>query len=264
MPCDIHYHLIPGFVSSRPVAGDVITATEIANPEFLEVEEMAYTQMELFETFEKTQTIAEKIAQYGVKGLGDCELMVELIRPYLSSRADAKRTANEILDALNCNVTPSLTDLTSIKGVSKELASGILIALEFGRRKGEKTARSITSPNDIYRETYHFTHEEQEHFIVMALNGAHEILFTKCITTGIVNKTLAHPREVFSDAIKARATAIAIAHNHPSGTLEPSDDDISLTKRIRLAGDILGIKVLDHLIITDKSYYSFLEHGMLE
>ena len=224
---------------------------------------MAYTQMELFETFEKTQTIAEKIAQYGVKGLGDCELMVELIRPYLSSRADAKRTANEILDALNCNVTPSLTDLTGIKGVSKELASGILIALEFGRRKGEKTARSITSPNDIYRETYHFTHEEQEHFIVMALNGAHEVIGTIVATVGLLNRTIVHPREVFSDPLKMRAAAIAIAHNHPSGNIEPSQDDKDITVRLVKCGELLGIRVLDHIVFTDDKYYSFLEHGLL-
>ena len=225
---------------------------------------MTYTQLDLFEPVEKPQTIAERIAQYGVKGLADNELITELIRPYLSSRADARKTAQEILDAMNSNIELSLEGLTCIKGVSKELASGILIALEVGRRKGEKSERTITSPDDIYRETYHHAHDEQENFIVIALNGAHEILFSKSITKGIVNKTLAHPREVFSDAIKARATAIAIVHNHPSGNLEPSDDDISLTKRIRLSGDILGIKVLDHLIISRKGYFSMLEHGMLE
>ena len=248
-PVTFHYHLIPGFVSSCPVTGDVIAATEISNPKF-GGKEMPYTQMELFNTVEKTQTIAEKITRYGVKGLGDNELMVELVRPYISPRTDVRKTAHAILEAINSNIAPTLDDLTRIKGVSKELASGILIALEFGRRKGEKPAMAITSPGDIYKETYHFTHEAQEHFIVMALNGAHEIIFTKSITTGIVNMSLAHPREVFADAIKKRATAIVVVHNHPSGMLEPSTDDISLTKRIRHAGDILGIKVLDHVMFT--------------
>lgn len=226
---------------------------------------MNYTQLDLFENFEKQQTISEKIIQYGIQGLADNELMVELIRPYLPPRIDAKETASEILAILDTNVIPSVQDLLNIKGVTSNMASGILIALELGRRKGEKpTTRRISCPNDIYRETYHFTHEAQENFIVIALNGAHEILFIKCITTGIVNKTLAHPREVFSDAIKARATSIAIAHNHPSGMLEPSDDDISLTKRIKFAGSILGISILDHLVISENGYFSMLEHKMLD
>lgn len=110
---------------------------------------MNYTQLDLFGNIETQQTIAEKIAQYGVKGLGDNELMVELVRPYISPRTDVRKTAHAILEAINSNIAPTLDDLTRIRGVSKELASGILIALEFGRRKGEKPAMAITSPGDI-------------------------------------------------------------------------------------------------------------------
>ena len=214
--------------------------------------------------------IALETPAFATMGSGEVDFYLKSLKTQKTYAIEVKtgknqsRTVQEILDAMNSNIELSLEDLTCIKGVSKELASGILIALEVGRRKGEKSERTITSPDDIYRETYHHAHDEQENFIVIALNGAHEILFSKSVTKGIVNKTLAHPREVFSDAIKARATAIAIVHNHPSGNLEPSDDDISLTKRIRLSGDILGIKVLDHLIISRKGYFSMLEHGMLE
>lgn len=110
---------------------------------------MNYTQLDLFGNIETQQTIAEKIAQYGVKGLGDNELMVELVRPYISPRTDVRKTEHAILEAINSNIAPTLDDLTRIRGVSKELASGILIALEFGRRKGEKPAMAITSPGDI-------------------------------------------------------------------------------------------------------------------
>ena len=224
---------------------------------------MNYGQLDLFGTIEGKETIAERIMQYGVKGLGDRELIEGLISPYLSARMDSRKLAETILDAMDINTTPSIDELKSIHGVSTELASGILIAFELGRRKGEKRMRAITCPSDIYSEIRHFADDEQEHLIVMALNGAHEIIFAKRVSTGLVNRTIVHPRETFADAIKERASAIVIAHNHPSGNLEPSDDDKDVTKRIQRAGEILGIRILDHLIISGDAYYSFLEHGLM-
>lgn len=224
---------------------------------------MTYTQADLFTAECEKLTIAEKIAQYGVRGLNDRELVEALIKPYLSIRSDSKKLSATILDAMDGSRTLQIEDLTSIKGVSEELAAGIVIALEVGRRKGERVKRIITCPSDIYRETRHFADEEQEHFVVLALNGAHEILFIKRISSGLINKTIAHPREVFADAIRERATAVAFVHNHPTGEMKPSPDDLTLTQRFLKAGEILGIKVLDHLIIGPDSFYSFLEHVQL-
>ena len=224
---------------------------------------MNYGQLDLFGTADEKQTIAERIMQYGIKGLGDRELIEGLISPYLSVRMDSRKLADTILTAMDKNTTLSLEELKAIHGVSEELASGILIALELGRRKGEKRKRAITCPSDIYSEIRHFADDEQEHLIVMALNGAHEVIFTKRVSTGLVNRTIVHPREVFADAIRERATAIVIAHNHPSGHLEPSEDDKDVTKRIQRSGEILGIRILDHLIISNQAYYSFLEHGLI-
>ena len=224
---------------------------------------MTYTQADLFTAECEKLTIAEKIAQYGVRGLNDRELVEALIKPYLSIRSDSKKLSATILDAMDGSRTLQIEDLTSIKGVSEELAAGIVIALEVGRRKGERVKRIITCPSDIYRETRHFADEEQEHFVVLALNGAHEILFIKRISSGLINKTIAHPREVFADAIRERATAVAFVHNHPTGEMKPSPDDLTLTQRFLKAGEILGIKVLDHLIIGPDSFYSFLEHARI-
>lgn len=224
---------------------------------------MNYGQLDLFGAIEEKRTIAEKIMQYGVKGLGDRELIEGLINPYLSARMDSRKLADTILEAMEGNSVPSLEELKSIHGVSTELASGILIALELGRRKGEKRKKAITCPADIYREIRYYTDDEQEHLIVMALNGAHEIIFTKRVSTGLVNRTIVHPRETFADALKERASAIVIAHNHPSGNLEPSNDDKDVTIRIQKAGELLGIRLLDHLIISDDGYFSFLEHGLM-
>lgn len=224
---------------------------------------MNYGQLDLFGTMDEKQTIAERIMQYGIKGLGDRELIEGLISPYISKKVDSRKLADTILEAMDRNSAPSLDELKAIHGVSEELASGILIALELGRRKGEKRKKAITCPSDIYSEIRHFADDEQEHLIVMALNGAHEVIFTKRVSTGLVNRTIVHPRETFADAIKERASAIVIAHNHPSGNLEPSEDDKDVTKRIQRAGEILGIRILDHLIISGDAYYSFLEHGLM-
>ena len=97
----------------------------------------------------------------------------------------------------------------------------------------------------------------------MHLNGAHEVVGTLVATIGLLNRTIVHPREVFSEAIHKRAAAIAIAHNHPSGNVEPSEDDKDVTVRIVKCGDILGIKVIDHIVFSEDKYYSFLEHGLM-
>jgi DNA repair protein RadC len=98
---------------------------------------------------------------------------------------------------------------------------------------------------------------------VMTLNGAHEVGRVVVVSLGTLDRALVHPREVFSPAFEDRCSAIIVAHNHPSGTLNPSPEDLDITKRLKQAGDILGIKVLDHLIVTKEGYYSLLEHGQL-
>ena len=104
----------------------------------------------------------------------------------------------------------------------------------------------------------------QEYLIVLSLNGAKEVLDITVATIGFVNRAFFHPREVFSEPLKKRATSIAIAHNHPSGQLQPSAEDRQVTRKIALAGEILGIDLVDHVIFTDNSYYSFLEHGEMD
>ena len=96
---------------------------------------------------------------------------------------------------------------------------------------------------------------------MIMLNGAHELIGVNLVTVGLVNRTLVHPREVFSEPLKSRATAIVLAHNHPSGNLEPSPDDMEVTLRIKKAGLLLGIEVLDHIIFSSDGYRSMMETG---
>jgi DNA repair protein RadC len=105
----------------------------------------------------------------------------------------------------------------------------------------------------------HYADRKQEHFLCVSLNGFNEVMAVRVISVGLVNKTHVHPREVFSDPITDRASAVIVAHNHPSGRVEPSKEDIEITRQLKSAGEILGIKLLDHIIFNRTSYYSLLE-----
>ena len=121
----------------------------------------------------------------------------------------------------------------------------------------------ITDPVNAYETLKRYAKSKQEQFIVLTLNGAHEVLRVSIVSIGILNRTIVAPREVFIRAIRDSAAAIIIAHNHPSGQLEPSDEDRSITKRLTEAGEILGIPVLDHIIFTKAGFISFTNLGLL-
>ncbi len=123
--------------------------------------------------------------------------------------------------------------------------------------------KKITAPADVLSAVWEYTEKDQEHFLVVDLNGAHEIIEIRIITKGLVNRTLVHPREIYREAIVNNASTIILIHNHPSGNYEPSTEDIEITKRIKNAGVIIGIEVLDHIIIARRGHYSFLEEGKL-
>ena len=97
-----------------------------------------------------------------------------------------------------------------------------------------------------------------------SLNGANEIIATRVVTVGLVNQSQVHPREVFADPITDRAAGIIVAHNHPAGSVKPSNADRKITVRLREAGDLLGIRLVDHLIFNHQEYFSFAEHRLLE
>lgn len=122
---------------------------------------------------------------------------------------------------------------------------------------------SCNNPKNIHEYLKPYGGKKQEHFIVVMLDGANQVINMQVVSMGLVNKTLVHPREVFAPAIENRATSIVIAHNHPSGDLTPSDEDLAITHRMIQAGMILGIKVQDHIIFSTERVFSFFEHGLL-
>lgn len=139
----------------------------------------------------------------------------------------------------------------------KELLRQLIVA------EREKPTTRINQPEDIVPMLMKYARKKEEHFYAVCLNGQHEIIAVKHITKGLVNRTLVHAREVFREAVRKNACAVIVAHNHPSGSSRYSREDADVTKRLKDAGEILGIPLLDHVIVSTGGYYSFLEDRKL-
>ena len=189
----------------------------------------------------------------GAGSLSDLELATVVV---------GEKHAGEALATMGGAPTGKV-DYETLKEIAAGKGAAIMAVLELARRINLKT-RQIITPADAFPFFLPYTHMgEQERFLVMTLNGAHEVQRIVVSSLGTLDRTLVHPREVFAPAFEDRASAIIVAHNHPSSSLNPSPEDLDVTKRLKQAGDILGIKVLDHLIVTTDGYYSLLEHGQL-
>ena len=147
------------------------------------------------------------------------------------------------------------------KGLTLTQRKRLLALYEIVNRIGIRKGVQLKTPQKIYEYVKHYAYEEQEHLIVLGFNGSGELLCCDVVTKGLADKTIVHPREVFKNVIRNSGLSIVLVHNHPSGNISPSDADINMTEKINEAGKLLGIKVLDHLIISTDGYYSFRENG---
>ena len=143
-------------------------------------------------------------------------------------------------------------------------AAQILSAFELARRHLVKDAVKISCAKDVLPLVSDIAGKQQEYFLCISLNGANEVIEKRVVTIGLLDKSPVHPREVFADVIADRAAAVIFAHNHPSGDLQPSQSDLQLQEQLTEAGKILGIRVLDHVIVSRKGYYSFQESGLIK
>jgi DNA repair protein RadC len=206
----------------------------------------------------------EKLQAKGPKALSDKELLAILLRSGTQTQ-DVLTLAGKILKVLDdTSANPMLDQLLSIDGIGPAKATTILAALEFARRRISPEGFKIGQPPDVLPLIQHMADRKQEHFLCISLNGAHEVIAVRTISVGLVNKTQVHPREVFADSLTDRATAIIVAHNHPTANLTPSKDDIIITRQLKSAGETLGIRLLDHIIFSHKGYYSFAENKQLD
>jgi len=216
----------------------------------------------LKELYEKDKP-REKLALKGAKSLKNDELMAVLLGSGVKGK-DVRKLSREIISLLDNEFDNlSLDKLLKIHGLGKAKASQILAAIELSRRYLIKNNKKINSAKDVFDELIEYTTKNQEHFILLTLDGAGHLINKRVVFKGTLNQSLVHPREVFADAIVDRSAAIIIAHNHPSGSLEPSIEDIEITKRLSKVADIIGIDLIDHIIISKNGYFSFVEEGIL-
>ena len=153
------------------------------------------------------------------------------------------------------------SDLTEIHGMGEAKSYQLLAAFEIARRFAKGDTVKITGAQDVVPLLQDIAGKQQEHFVCISLNGANEVIEKRIVTVGLLDRSQFHPREVFADVIQDRAAAVIFAHNHPSGDLRPSDNDLRIHSQLTEAAKILGLRVLDHVIVSKKGYYSFQESG---
>ncbi|MDO5715071.1 MAG: DNA repair protein RadC [Tissierellia bacterium] len=218
----------------------------------------------------------EKMICYGPEYLTNAELLALIIRTGhrnlsaldLSKQLlySFKRDGEE--DGLYALRNASLENLMKIKGIGEAKATMILAAITLGLRMSMypiHKKRKITSPNILVDYVMNdMKYLDKEHFRIVILNTKKEIIYIREISKGTVNMTVVHPREVFKQAIEDGAHSIILLHNHPSGDPKPSTEDIQLTKRLKECSEIIGIPIVDHIIIGDNTYFSFVEEELLQ
>ncbi len=205
----------------------------------------------------------EKLAAKGAECLSDTELLAVIIGSGIPGK-DVFKIARSVIRKLDrSGERIEVNSLLSVEGIGLAKACQIVASLEFARRRLAKDGVFIQSAVDVLPFISRIVDKKQEHFLCVSLNGANELIGTRLITVGLLTTTQVHPREVFADAISERAASVILAHNHPSGILEPTEEDLAATRQLVKAGKILGISVLDHIIVSKKGYLSLKEAGLM-
>ena len=231
---------------------------------------MAYQNSGTIQSWAEEDRPREKLMLKGKAALSEAELIAILIN---SGTVDltAVDVAKIILKSVDNNLNElarlSIKDLSKFRGIGEAKAISVIAALELGRRRKEQDRpirAKVTCSRDAYNEMIpHLSDKPHEEFWILLMNRANEILRPVHISTGGVSGTVADPKLIFKQAIEHLASSMILFHNHPSGNLTPSQADKDLTKKLKDSGRLLDIPVLDHLIFTDKAYYSFADEGIL-
>jgi DNA repair protein RadC len=202
----------------------------------------------------------EKLAREGAEALSNQELLAVLFGRGQNGK-DVLTLAGEVMLFLEkAEDLPTLPELCRISGVGEGKACQILAALELSRRFLTRRRRvRVRRPADALSCLGALRGRRQECFAVLTLDGSHQVIRAHEITVGLANQSQVHPRETFACALEDRAVSILAAHNHPSGSLDPSAEDLVVTRRLTEAGRLLGIPLLDHLIVTADGFTSLRE-----
>ncbi|HSX29162.1 MAG TPA: DNA repair protein RadC [Candidatus Saccharimonadales bacterium] len=205
----------------------------------------------------------EKLERKGPATLSDFELLEVLIGN--GSPGAAVGTIAKQIQKLLLKGTDGLTyeSLTAIHGVSIATAAKILASLELAKRHLIRDIEPLRTQQDILARLQDLRTKKQEYFVCLTLDGGQRLIAQRTITIGTLDSVLAHPREAFADAIADRAASIIVAHNHPSGDPMPSPKDIIFTQQLAAAGQLLGITLRDHIILTRTEHFSYRQHHLL-
>lgn len=212
----------------------------------------------------------EKLMLKGKGQLSKAELIAILIGSG-NREESAVQLSQHILNSVKNNLAElsnlSVKDLMQFKGIGEAKAISIVAALELGKRRlseGVETKKKIKSSEDAFHSLYaELSDKTYEEFWIILLDRANQVSKKINISEGGMAGTVADPKKIFKMALDNNASSIILAHNHPSNNLKPSQNDISLTKKLKNAGNLLDVQVLDHLIIGNDSYYSFADEGMM-
>lgn len=206
----------------------------------------------------------EKLREKGASGLTDEELVTAILGMGTAG-VDVRTIARQVASLIREHRQDlTLDHLLKVPGMGLAKAAQILSAFELARRHLAKDAVKIECAKDVLPLLADIAGKQQEYFLCISLNGANEVIEKRIVTIGLLDKSSVHPREVFADVIADRAAAVIFAHNHPSGELQPSEADLRMHEQLTEAGKILGLRVLDHIIVTRKGYYSFQEAGLIK
>jgi DNA repair protein RadC len=207
----------------------------------------------------------------GSQNLSNAELIAILLRTGTKGESVlniAHKMINKNDNDLSKIATQTLESFTKEVGIGKDKAATLLAAFELGRRIHSQqkmfSKKKITSPDDVAKTFIPILrHELKEKFIVVCLNSANKVIKHEVISIGNLNSSVVHPREIFKVAIDCSSASIILIHNHPSGNPEPSNEDISITKKIVEVGKVMDIPVFDHLIIAGEAFTSFVEKNLM-
>jgi DNA repair protein RadC len=213
----------------------------------------------------KVERPREKLIQYGPEKLSNSELLAILLRSGKKGE-NVIELANKILKRFSKDELPSLTfnDLKDYPGLGPAKACEIIACFELGKRLlKDKKAEIYLKPKEIWEELKDLRDHKKEHFVIFYLDSRNQEIKREIISVGSLNANLVHPREVFEPAVRNLAAQILLAHNHPSGDPEPSEDDLEITKRLVEAGKIMGIEIVDHVIVVKNGFLSFKEKNLI-
>lgn len=207
----------------------------------------------------------EKLEKYGTAKLADHELLAILFGSGIKG-LNVIELSKKILKHIRKDGADHVTleNLLKERGLGKAKALQVIALLELGKRLRSEEKQEILSAKDAWTLCSDIRNSKREHFVAFYLDTRGTLIDRQVVSVGTLDASLVHPREVFEPAVSLHASSIIVAHNHPSGNLEPSAEDREVTDRLNRAGKILGIRLLDHVIVTKDSFVSMKDRGTIE